>query len=123
MKDKMRVFEIVICLKKLDSAIFATMLHYVESYIQPKGISIITQKDSIIQYRHIYSHIHFIDEDSLYPNLSYHAVQDKLLSLGCSKNRAGWYLQQFLKMAYAQFASSSNGGGVLSYLGRGRDTP
>ncbi|STQ86810.1 hypothetical protein LS73_008780 [Helicobacter muridarum] len=109
----MKDFEVVICLQKLDSPLFSTMIEYVKAFIKPKDISIITHKTTIMQYKQSYPDICFIDEDSLYPNLNYRAVCDKLLSLGGAANRAGWYFQQFLKMAYAPYslASSSNGGG------------
>ncbi|MCX2716948.1 hypothetical protein OQH61_04275 [Helicobacter sp. MIT 21-1697] len=116
-------FEVLICLKSLDSKLFPTMIRYVETNIKPKGITLITHRESIAQYKQSYPHICFIDEDCVYPKLTFGAVQEKLSSLGCALNRAGWYLQQFLKMAYSAHqhsaASSSGGGGALSHLGRG----
>ena len=46
----------------------------------------------------------WIDEDSLYPGLTFDSVKAELtriLGFEPERNRTGWYFQQFLKMAYA----------------------
>lgn len=45
---------------------------------------------------------HFIDEDSLYQGLSYDNIKNIIKKINSNAiRRTGWYLQQFLKMAYA----------------------
>ena len=43
----------------------------------------------------------FIDEDALYPSLTYKAVEHILRMRAGDVSRTGWYFQQFLKMAFA----------------------
>ncbi|RDU65648.1 hypothetical protein [Helicobacter sp. MIT 14-3879] len=107
----MKSFEILICLKSLDISLFQTMIRNVDRFIRPNKITIITKDEIISKFKKQYTNINFINEDSLYNGLSYKSVQNKLTSLGGCKNRTGWYLQQFLKMAYSLYLVSKNGGG------------
>lgn len=43
----------------------------------------------------------FINENEIYPGLNYHRIQEIIENRTVSgRRRAGWYLQQFIKMAY-----------------------
>lgn len=43
----------------------------------------------------------FIDEDTVYPELSYKSVSDIFCNICGDSSKTGWYLQQFLKLAWA----------------------
>lgn len=43
----------------------------------------------------------FVDEDSVFPGLSFEKIQNQIERISGEKKRAGWYLQQFLKLAWA----------------------
>lgn len=45
--------------------------------------------------------MHFIDEESIMPGLSLQTIREILLQKCGDDHRAGWFYQQFLKMAYA----------------------
>lgn len=51
----------------------------------------------------------FVDEDAVYPGLSYAAVRGAMEAIvpGSGK-RTGWYLQQFIKMTYAFYTQSES---------------
>lgn len=48
-----------------------------------------------------YPEIDFEDENSIFPGMNLENIGKILEERGCSKKRAGWYFQQFLKLAYA----------------------
>lgn len=45
--------------------------------------------------------LEFFEENDIFPGLSLNSVRSIITKRGGDGNRAGWYLQQFLKMAYA----------------------
>lgn len=76
-------------------------LSFIKEYIRPKKIVVISSdkiKDKVL----VDDYINFIDEDKLYAGLTYENVAETLRKKGSDSKRAGWYLQQFLKMAYAR---------------------
>ena len=50
----------------------------------------------------------FFDESKVYPGLNIDSIKNKILSLTGSEKYAGWYLQQFLKMAWCYQTSGEN---------------
>lgn len=49
----------------------------------------------------------FVDEDDVFPGMTYEAVRQKIGAVyPKAERRAGWYFQQFLKMAYATKCAS-----------------
>lgn len=48
----------------------------------------------------------FFDETNVYPGLSYDSVADIIETIAGERKRAGWYLQQFIKMAWASICKS-----------------
>lgn len=58
-----------------------------------------------------YNNIEYINEDQLYTELSYNNVKNLINERvvdGAAARRTGWYLQQFLKMAYATVCEEGN---------------
>jgi hypothetical protein len=49
-----------------------------------------------------HNYIEFIDENTLFSNLNIETINRMLILKTGVGNRAGWYFQQFLKMAYSQ---------------------
>lgn len=92
-------FEVLICLKSLDSDFFPKMIERVERFINPYKITIITKEEMIDRFKVAYQHINFLDENSICKGLSLESIREILQEY---EARAGWYLQQFLKMAYAK---------------------
>lgn len=78
-------------------------LKYIKEYLNPNSIVIVANKKvkNIINKENW--DIQFIDEDKLYPNMSLQLIKETISlksdDLSAVK-RAGWYFQQFLKMAY-----------------------
>lgn len=92
----MKTYDLVIpALKKDLNVFYQNKLLYFKN-LHFNKIIIIT-KDIEISNDNLF----YLDENTLYPNLTYKNVYEKILSLGGSPERTGWYFQQFLKMAYA----------------------
>lgn len=49
-----------------------------------------------------YDYVEFIDENTIFSNLNIGTIKQILVQKTGVGNRAGWYFQQFLKMAYSQ---------------------
>lgn len=72
-------------------------------FLKPKKIVLISGRDALPQINQMkLPYIKFLDEDSIAPSLSFKKIET-LIHLRCRHTkRAGWYFQQFLKMAYAE---------------------
>lgn len=69
-------------------------------YLQCKKI-IFIGSNKVCEKIHVNEKVNYIDEDLLYEGLSYESVQNELILMNTDGKRTGWYLQQFIKMAYS----------------------
>lgn len=110
-------FDIVICVKALDSSLLALLLGQVRELIKPQNIIVITNIKNLNLDSKVIESIIILDENSIYDNLSLDSIKEIMLKRDGDIKRAGWYLQQFLKMGYARFVTknknilANNGGG------------
>ncbi|WP_066388503.1 hypothetical protein [Helicobacter himalayensis] len=114
------MFELVMPLKTLDSVNLKLTLEYIVRFINPKRIVIITNHQNFnpTLSKSFGNKITFLDEDKLIEGLNLQSIQNKINTRNKAYiKRAGWYLQQFLKMGYAR-AKIASGGGGISHLGR-----
>lgn len=77
---------------------------YIQANLSPKEIVILSKKDTIdtISNEYVdYSNIIFLDEDSIYPNLTFSRIKELLSKTKCEEDKTGWYFQQFLKFAWS----------------------
>ena len=77
---------------------------YIQANLSPKEIVILSKKDTIdtISKEYVdYSNIVFLDEDSIYPNLTFSRIKELLSKTKCEEDKTGWYFQQFLKFAWS----------------------
>lgn len=110
----MKEFDLIIPLKQLDSQILNTLIKYIKINIKPKNIIIITSTQMIQAFSHDKT-LRFLDENSLYKGLSLDNIKGIFkLRKASWVDRAGWYFQQFLKMAYAKFCLNNGGGGDIT---------
>lgn len=81
------------------------IIRFVQAFLCPQKIYIITEirlkRLLPVSVRHNQNVI-ILDENSLCPGLTYKSVQSLLFKHGCVKLNPGWFLQQFLKYAFAQ---------------------
>lgn len=92
--------DIVICVAYKDCFFLKKNLYFITKNLSPENIYIITNKSNFGLFKKINNEVILIDEDRMIPGLNYNAVKTVVRShLGV--NLAGWYFQQFLKMAFS----------------------
>ena len=67
---------------------------------QPRNVYVITGRGNFERFVGLdVSQLHLVDEDQLIPSVDLGAVKAFLSERGANAGQAGWYFQQFLKMA------------------------
>ena len=94
-------YDVVLTIKAEDWQSARINIDYVKRNLNPKKIVVISSKRIRRYLDPLDLSIEFVDEDNLYPELSYETVKNILEQMGQNGRLAGWYLQQFLKYAYA----------------------
>ena len=85
---------------------------FFEKYLNPKHIIIVADKavKEVIDSKNM--RVSYIEENSIYPGMTLEAIRKIISDMTGNKedavNRAGWYFQQFIKMAYAYRCEDEN---------------
>lgn len=110
-EDRNKYRLIVLCtLKEIET--IKNYYNVLVNYLEPKEIAIIANQ-SVRQFIEKTSmSVSFIDENKVYPGMTLESVRNcicaKMGKDAVAANRAGWYFQQFLKMAYAYICEEEN---------------
>ena len=95
-------YDLIIPALKEDALKVLNNLEYFDRYINYRNIVFIGNEEVKKMIDDIKNDkIKFINEDSVVKNMNYKAIKDLLISRGGNSKRAGWYLQQFLKLGYS----------------------
>lgn len=92
-------YDVIIPATARNKSVLEKALPYIQKNLSPKQIVVISNKDL-----EICSDIAFksIDENSLFEGLTFQRVREVIVKRDkYAGKRAGWYLQQFLKLSYA----------------------
>ncbi len=93
-------FDVVIMMAKKNMALLSHISKHIRENLSANRIVVIGNKE--LQFECEKEGCVFIDEDLLFYPLSYKCIQSIITKRDpFSKSMSGWYLQQFLKMAYA----------------------
>ena len=98
------LFNVIIPVAYKDYTFLPRTIKYLEENISPKKIYVLADTKlraflpNSIKKNKI---IHIIDENSVINGLSYASVKQYLMKHDAQTNRTGWFLQQFLKMGFA----------------------
>lgn len=95
----MNSFDLVIMLTKGNLELFKKILPFYKTNISPKQIYVVAANDICCDIENL--DVCFIDEASLYAGLTIDHIADIIEEISGRRERAGWYLQQFLKMAWS----------------------
>lgn len=93
-------FDVVVPLTLVDVPTFKENYYYILKYLPCKRIVILGNTNIKREVSNLESVV-FVNEDELYPDLSFDKVRKIKKVLSGSERRTGWYFQQFLKMAYS----------------------
>lgn len=75
---------------------------------QPKRLYVITDSLNFDQLKKISDKIIFLDENKILEGLTLDSVKEYFKSRRLTTDRAGWYFQQFLKMAFSFYKDPGN---------------
>ena len=100
MKNRMISYKLVIPIVLKDIHLLLNNKHLIEQNLGVKQFVIIGS-DDIKDYIDNIENIIFIDENQLFNGLDIQKIKKILIEKTKSDQRAGWYFQQFLKMAYS----------------------
>lgn len=101
MNRKKNRLDIVVPIVKVDLPTFRNNLPYIQKYLPVKRIVLIGAKE-IGGLVDGLDGVTFFDEDKVIPGLSLNCIKQIKKDVSGTERRAGWYYQQFLKMAYAE---------------------
>lgn len=93
-------YDVVIVIKAADWDMAKINLEYIRKNLNPKRIVIISS-DKIKRYLRPEDQVVFINEDELYPHMNFRGIKEFFVSRNMAPSLTGWFLQQFLKLAYA----------------------
>lgn len=93
-------YDVVMVIKATDWLTAKVNLKYIRENLKPKRIVVISSS-KIREYLTKEDNVVYINEDRLYPGLSFSNVRQIFLNMGMEKAPTGWFLQQFLKYAYS----------------------
>ncbi len=82
------------------------VLPYIRKNVIECGEIIVAANKSCKAYIRSFDGIKFMDEDKIFQNLTYQKVKRMMKSICGDGGRAGWYFQQFLKMAWSLYTDS-----------------
>ena len=99
-------FDVIVMITEEHLPMFKKMIPYCRKNVSVKTIFAVANKKLKKEIEMIPG-ITFVDENSVYSGLSYDAVQDIIENITGERKRAGWYLQQFLKMSWAYRSENS----------------
>lgn len=97
--DNNTIFSLVLCVKDSDFELIKNNIPILKENLNPKEIIIISSNKINSNYDK-QSAIHFLDEDLVYPNMTFKSVHEYLKKLNIDPKVTGWYFQQFLKMSF-----------------------
>ena len=92
--------DVVVPLTIVDLPTFLDNIVYLKSNLPCKRIVVIGNEQVGNKLSGI-KEVVFLNEDTLYPSLSFDNVKSIKRKISGSDKRTGWYFQQFLKMAYS----------------------
>lgn len=96
----MKNIDVIIMVSESHLHMLKRILPYCKNNVNPKRIYVIANQNIKKQIIEI-PDIEFVDENTVYNGLNYNSVQAIIEDITGQKKRAGWYLQQFLKMAWS----------------------
>lgn len=97
-------FDVVICVGVKDIFIVHKTVKYINQYIVPQHIFLIMNKRFFSFYSNSFlrrNHVTLLNEENIVEGITIKTVRQSLSDHFPKKIRAGWYLQQFLKMGFS----------------------
>lgn len=101
-----KTFDVVLPLAKKDMTVAIKSIPYLFKMLSPRKVVFIGSKDLKSSLPLSKGKVEFIDEDKVYKGMKFSTIQAIMHDIVGHTKRSGWYLQQFLKMAYAKICKN-----------------
>lgn len=96
----MKKYELIILATKDKVNILQNAIPYYYENLNPKSVFVVANKEMKEDIKNI-DKIEFVDEDSILEGMTKAAIEDIIEKITGKRKRAGWYFQQFIKLAWA----------------------
>lgn len=93
-------YDVIVVIKADDWDVAKKNIYYIRKNLNPKRVVVVSSK-KIRSKLSQEDNVHFIDEDTLYPGMSFSNIRAIFERKGLNPSLTGWFLQQFLKISYA----------------------
>lgn len=95
-------YDVVIICSKEHLPLLDNNIKYIQKNLAPKQIKIITAVSNVdVTTFADDESVVFLNEDEIYPGMTISKIKNTMIKIAGTEKRAGWYFQQFLKMAYS----------------------
>ncbi len=102
MKENSVMHTFVLTVAEQDVETAKKTVEYIERVFNPQSVILITTENVMDSPEISWpDSVTVMDENTIYPGMTIDRIQDILAEFTGKRSRAGWYFQQFLKMAYA----------------------
>lgn len=98
--DNANPYDVVLVIKASDWDTAKVNLGYIRENLNPKRIVVISST-KIRAYLRPEDNVVFINEDHLYAGMTFRKIKEFFVERGMAPSLTGWFLQQFLKLAYS----------------------
>ena len=98
----MNNFDVIIPIKAFDWNTAKRTILLIKENIKPSNIKVVSARTLLADEDFNRSGIEFSDEDAVYKDLTFENVKAKIIELRMDPCQTGWYLQQFIKLAYSR---------------------
>ena len=94
-----KIYDVVVMLIEKNIDVFKRNIYFIRKNLNARETVVICSR--IVKKKILDLNVKIINENELYDGLSLNSVKNLLAHRNANIERAGWYFQQFLKMAYA----------------------
>ncbi len=108
MTESERTYDIVVLVGQKDLRVAFACLTHLARFLNYGKMIVITARSNFVHLEHLdVENLVLLDENSIIPSIHLEDIENFLLRHGATPHRAGWYFQQFLKMAMCAYEEMS----------------
>lgn len=100
-----KIYDVVLVISRKDISLLQNSIEFIKKNLDGKRYICIGCKELKDIVENIL-HCVFLDEDTIFPQMTLSHIQNIIKEKGGNPQRAGWYFQQLLKMAYSYISET-----------------
>lgn len=102
-----KIYDVVLVISKKDISLLKNSIELIKSNLDGNRYICIGCKELKDTVENVF-HCVFMDENTIYPQMTLSHIENIIQEKGGNPQRAGWYFQQFLKMAYSYISKTKS---------------